>query len=211
MKAIVVDIETHAFKAEVKRMRLLQLAWQLFREDGSLINEANFYVRPDGWWVFDKAKGYHGVDTKTAEQKGMPLKAVLSTFVDDLMLADVWVGHGFDLIDLPVLTEELTEFGFEKAVKKMHGGMHMFDTMVWCTDLMQLPRRDGVAGFKHPRLGELFEWLCYPNKMVNAHDALADVQATSKCYWRLCQLAEQVNLVSSAPAPTSKDERPLGP
>lgn len=213
MNTLVVDIETHAFKNEVKRMRVCQLAWQRFSPRAECVSECNFYIRPDGWSMTAKAQGYHKITNETLQAKGQPLRSVLKLFTEDLLSSQVWVGHGMDLVDLPVLTEELQECGFDEAVAHMHGGMHMFDTMAWCTDLMQLPRRDGVAGFKHPRLSELYEWLCYPNKMTNAHDASADVDATAQCYWRLCQLADQVNSSSrpSAPVPTSKDERPLEP
>jgi DNA polymerase III epsilon subunit-like protein len=187
---IVVDIETHAFQRRGVRMRLLQLAWELYKANGELIHEMNFYIKPDGWTVTEEAASYHGIKTEKAKQLGMPLKSVLKCFADDIALAGVWVGHGVDGIDLPVMKSELKECGFDQTVEKIDKGMHILCTMKSYTDIVQLPHKDGRPGCKWPKLAELYEYL-FAEKLENAHDASADTKATAKCYWRIQEILKK--------------------
>ena len=49
------------------------------------------------------------------------------------------------------------------------------------TDYCKLP---GKKGFKSPRLAELHQVL-FGSGFDNAHNALADVEATARCFWDL--------------------------
>ena len=54
-------------------------------------------------------------------------------------------------------------------------------TMKLSTDYCKLP---GKKGFKSPRLAELHQVL-FGSGFDNAHNALADVEATARCFWEL--------------------------
>ena len=54
-------------------------------------------------------------------------------------------------------------------------------TMKPSTDYCKLP---GKKGFKSPRLAELHQVL-FGSGFDNAHNALADVEATARCFWEL--------------------------
>ena len=54
-------------------------------------------------------------------------------------------------------------------------------TMKSSTNYCKLP---GKKGFKSPRLAELHQIL-FGEGFDNAHNALADVEATARCFWEL--------------------------
>lgn len=54
-------------------------------------------------------------------------------------------------------------------------------TMKSATDYCKLP---GKKGFKAPRLSELHQVL-FGTDFDHAHNALADVEATARCFWEL--------------------------
>ena len=54
-------------------------------------------------------------------------------------------------------------------------------TMKCSTDFCKLP---GKKGFKSPRLSELHQVL-FGTGFDNAHNAMADVEATARCFWKL--------------------------
>ena len=60
-------------------------------------------------------------------------------------------------------------------------------TMKASKDYCAIPKTS--KEFKMPKLQELYKKL-FGNPFDNAHNALADIQATAKCYWRLKELGE---------------------
>ena len=58
-------------------------------------------------------------------------------------------------------------------------------TMKMSTNYCKLP--GGKQGFKSPKLSELHQVL-FGEGSENAHDALADVRATVRCFWKLKEL-----------------------
>lgn len=204
---IVVDVETQCFKRPGQTMRLLQLAWQLFSSQSKLLSECQFKVKPDKWVVTEEAAKLHGITTEIATKEGYPLKSVLKAFCDDLKKARVWVGHSVDSVDFPVLTYELTECDMLWAAVQMKKQMHIFDTMKSSVNIVELPRAL-FGGFKWPKLKELYEFL-FEEKFNQTHDALEDVRATSKCYWRLQDLAKSETTTTSVD--TSSESIPQTP
>lgn len=194
---IVVDIETSAFMRRGVRMRCLQLAWQLHSSGGTLLSAHNFYVKPEGWEVTKQASDFHGITTERAMKEGLPIKEVLTIFVGDLKQATVFVGHGIENVDLPVIKQELTDCGFHDAAHQMAKQMHVYCTMKSSTPIVQLPSPTGSYGpYKFPKLGELYEFL-FVEKLEKAHDASADARATARVYFKLQELAQKT-LISSA-------------
>lgn len=204
---IVVDLETNCFKGRGQQMRMCQIAWQLFSGDGALLNECQFKIKPDKWVVSEEAAKLHGITTEIAEKEGYPVKSVLKLFHEDLKLANVWVGHSPDSIDLPVLTYELTECDMIDDAVKINKQMHRFDTMKSSVDIVELPRTS-VGGFKWPKLKELYEFL-FKEEFKQTHDALEDVKATSRCYWKLQELSKDAESATSVVS--SSQETPQRP
>ena len=57
-------------------------------------------------------------------------------------------------------------------------------TMKGSTDYCRLP---GKKGYKSPRLSELHQVL-FGKGFEDAHNAMADVEATERCFWKLKSL-----------------------
>jgi DNA polymerase-3 subunit alpha len=73
--------------------RLVQLAWQLHSNDGSLISARNLIVKPDGFTIPFNAQKIHGISTKRAEEEGHDLKLVLEEFQKDIERTKSTIGH----------------------------------------------------------------------------------------------------------------------
>ena len=57
--------------------RLVQLAWQLHANDGSLIEAQNFIIKPEGYNIPYNAEKVHGISTERANKEGHDLNKVL--------------------------------------------------------------------------------------------------------------------------------------
>jgi DNA polymerase-3 subunit alpha len=76
--------------------RLVQLAWQLHRENGDLIRAQNFIVKPKDFSIpFNSAK-VHGITTERANKEGKELEQVLQAFNEDLKNSKYLIGHNIN-------------------------------------------------------------------------------------------------------------------
>ena len=106
----------------------------------------------------------------------MPLVDVLSAFSEFSKLADVLVAHNIKF-DRPVITAELARCG------KLNG---QFNKQQYCTMLNAtgVCKIVGPKGFKWPKLSEAIKFF-FGEDLVNAHDALTDVIACKRVYFKL--------------------------
>ena len=61
--------------------RLVQIAWQLHNEQGNLLSQQNYLVKPDGFDIPYKAEQVHGISTKRALEEGQELNQVLELYL----------------------------------------------------------------------------------------------------------------------------------
>lgn len=159
--------------------RCIQLAWQLHDHLGQLIEHRDFIISPEGFNIPYDSERIHGISTELALQEGKPLQEVLSEFRQALQRADYMVGHNLQF-DLNVLGCEFYRLGIDSPLTTKK----VLDT---CTEhtasLLQLP--GGKANkFKLPTLSELHQYL-FREPFVEAHNATADVEATTRCFLEL--------------------------
>lgn len=64
-------------------------------------------------------------------------------------------------------------------------------TMKRTTDLVGIPKGHG-GGNKYPKLSELYRFL-FDEDFENAHDAMADVTATAKCFQEIMKRNNEVS------------------
>ena len=60
--------------------RCVQIAWQLHAADGSLIENKNHIIHPDGFDIPFQSEKIHGISTDLAKEKGADLVEVLKEF-----------------------------------------------------------------------------------------------------------------------------------
>lgn len=159
--------------------RCVQIAWQLHDTMGNMVDHQDYLVRPDGFNVPYDAEKIHGISTALAEEEGVPLNEVLVKFNEALSKAKFIVGQNVGF-DLNIMGAEFHRAHIENLLQELP----VLDT---CTEetalLCQIPGGRG-GKFKLPTLTELHGYL-FGEPFAEAHNATADVEATTRCFLEL--------------------------
>lgn len=156
--------------------RLVQLGWILTDESGNEISSGNEIVKPDGFVIPSEASCVHGITTEVALRDGKPLKQVIEAFIKDTNGIKFFVGHNVSF-DQKVVGAELYRLGIADTISTARS----LDTMKAATDYCKIP---GSYGYKWPKLIELHRKL-FGCDFEDAHDAMADITATKKCFFEM--------------------------
>ena len=162
--------------------RCIQIAWQLHDAMGNLLEHQDYLVVPDGFDVPFEAEQIHGISTALAQDQGLPLLEVLERFTKALEKCHFVVGQNVGF-DLNIMGAEFHRAGVENLLTQKP----VLDT---CTEqtasMCQIPGGRG-GKFKLPTLTELHQHL-FGEPFGEAHNATADVEATSRCFLELLRL-----------------------
>lgn len=159
--------------------RCIQIAWQLHDEFGNLIEHQDYLVKPEGFDIPYDSERIHGISTDLALQKGIPLHEVLVKFNEALSKAKFVVGQNVGF-DVNVMGCEFYRMQMDSPMAKMP----VLDTCTEVTaNLVKIPGGRG-GRFKLPTLTELHEFL-FGVPFGEAHNATADVEATTRCFLEL--------------------------
>jgi DNA polymerase-3 subunit alpha len=162
--------------------RCIQIAWQLHDELGNLIEHQDFLVRPDGFNIPYDAERIHGISTELAEEQGIPLGDALEKFNVALSKAKFVVGQNIGF-DVNIMGCEFHRAGVASPMATMP----VLDTCTETTaELLKLPGGRG-GRFKLPNLTELHQYL-FGEAFAEAHNATADVEATTRCFFQLLKM-----------------------
>tara|TARA_R110002020_G_scaffold296658_2_gene512457 strand:+ start:4908 stop:9290 length:4383 start_codon:yes stop_codon:yes gene_type:complete len=159
--------------------RAIQIAWQLHDDMGNLIEHQDYMIRPDGFDIPYDAERIHGISTELATRDGAPLGEVLGLFKQALEKTKFIVGQnvGFDV----------NIMGAEFHRLDVHNHLQELSVLDTCTEvtaqLCQIPGGRG-GKFKLPTLTELHKYL-FAQPFNEAHNATADVEATTRCFFEL--------------------------
>ena len=153
---------------------IVQLSWLLADQEGHVIKEADYIVKVDVPIPIEASR-VHGITNEISLEKGVDIKEVLKHFQEDMKNATHLIGHNVHF-DLPIVQCELLRNELEHQIK-----LPTFCTMRSATDYCKIP---GNYGYKWPKLEELYQ-VCFSKKLLNAHNALADVRATYEVFYHL--------------------------
>ncbi len=164
--------------------RCIQIAWQLHDAMGNCIDSQDYLVQPEGFNIPYDAEKIHGISTELAQEQGVPLAEVLEKFNEALSKTKFVVGQNVKF-DLNIMGAEFVRGDVANQLQELP----VLDT---CTEhtasLCQIP--GGRYGkFKLPTLTELHEFL-FNKPFAEAHNATADVEATTRCFLELIRLGE---------------------
>ena len=164
--------------------RCIQIAWQLHDDMGNCIEHQDYLVQPEGFNIPYDAEKIHGISTELAQEQGFPLVKVLEKFNEALNKTKFVVGQNVKF-DLNIMGAEFVRGNLANQLQELP----VLDT---CTEhtasLCQLP--GGRYGkFKLPTLTELHQFL-FNKPFSEAHNATADVEATTRCFLELIRLEE---------------------
>lgn len=163
--------------------RCIQIAWQLHDSMGQLISHEDYLVTPDGFNIPYDAEKIHGISTELATQEGISLTAVLEKFNHALSQTKFIVGQNLGF-DRNIMGAEFHRLGVASNMLNLP----VLDTCTEVTaSLLQLPGGRG-GKFKLPNLTELHQYL-FNKPFTEAHNATADVEATTRCFFELIKRA----------------------
>ncbi|RUT73501.1 DNA polymerase III subunit alpha [Ancylomarina longa] len=160
--------------------RMVQLAWQCHDIEGNFLFAKNHVITPEGFTIPDDVVAVHGISTAIALEKGISLKEALLDFMEDVRKSKYIIGHNvsFDIniVGCELLRCEMDEQELLTAIA--------LDTMTGSKEYCDLKRKGQL---KNPTLTELHMKL-FGVPFAEAHNAAADVEATSRCFLELIRV-----------------------
>lgn len=156
--------------------RLVQIAWLLFDAEGREVNRENAIIYPEGFTIPAGAAQVHGITTEKAIFEGLPLVKILEAFQDQLQMASHVVAHNISFDEKIV--------GAEFIRKDMNNPLPFRNRICTMKSTTNYCRIKNQRGNKWPKLAELHKKL-FQEDFDDAHDAMADIYATAKCFWEL--------------------------
>lgn len=159
--------------------RCVQIAWQLHDAMGNLIEHQDYLINPEGYNIPYDAERIHGISTELAQKEGIELKVALERFNEAMGKAKFIVGQNVGF-DVNIMGCEFYRMGIASQMAQMP----ILDTCTEITaELLKLPGGRG-GKFKLPTLTELHQYL-FGVPFAEAHNATADVEATTRCFLEL--------------------------
>ncbi len=159
--------------------RMVQIAWLMFDENGEQIEQQDYIIKPEGYTIPDDAAEVHGITTEIAMKEGKDLTEVLQKFAEAIAATDYIVAHNISF-DEKIIGAEFVR----KKFRTKWFSKKQICTMKASTDFCKIP---GNYGYKWPNLTELHTKL-FGSGFEEAHNAVADISATAKCFWELKRL-----------------------
>ncbi len=156
--------------------RMVQLAFMYFDEEGTLISEGDFIIKPIGFTIPLDASRIHGITTERAIREGLPLETVLQQFHALVAQTDTLVAHNISF-DEKIIGAEFLRCHMPNSLN----GKRKICTMDSTTNFCAI---NGPYGYKWPKLSEL-HYKLFRTGFEEAHNAAADIKATVKCFWEL--------------------------
>ena len=160
--------------------RLVQLAWIVSDYDGNVLSSENHIIIPDGFEIPSISTAIHGNTTEIAKSKGEKLVDVIDKFLGVLQNATAIAGHNISF-DQHIVEAEILRCGRSNILKSIPS----YCTMKLSANYCNILNSNGEV--KWPTLQELFFKL-YREKFEEAHNAMADIQATYRCFFTLVKL-----------------------
>jgi len=159
---------------------IVQLGFILSTRD-AIYQEGNLLIKANGRSISPGAEAVHCISKETCELAGIEEKLVLELFAHLLISANLLVAHNIGF-DTRVLRASVYDLYDDILLQRIKGPEGHFCTMMRGTNLCNLPGRYGRP--KWPKLQELHKFL-FGEEFKDAHDALADVRATRRCYYEM--------------------------
>ena len=161
---------------------VLQIAF-ILSDKNRIYTEFSSLIRAGDRSCSPGAQKVHGISVEECNKGGLIEAEIINIFSNTLFGADILVAHNISF-DLELVRQMICR----EDLVYLHGRLEdfsLFCTMKNSTELCKLPGKFGK--FKWPKLTELYKHL-FDEEFEGAHDALADVKATRRCYYRLKEM-----------------------
>jgi len=181
---------------------IVQLSWKF----GDI--EKDYIIKPQGWDIPQEAAEIHGITTEIALEKGVPFSIVIDEFLTDAEKAPLISAHNIYFDTSMIKANVLHYCGkqyYDEMCDRALDKSKRIDTMMKTIKFVGALHTNGRLG-KFPTLVELHEKL-FPGETFEAHNALADVKALSRCLPKLVELGIIELKVKEYPDEQSKQEK----
>ena len=162
--------------------RCVQIAWQVHDNLGNCIENKDFLIKPDGYNIPYDSEKIHGISTELAEKDGYVLLDVLKLFNEAVKKSKFVIGHNVNF--------DLNIMGCEFYRANLQNNLDVAKILDTCYEktasLCMIPGGRG-GKYKFPTLTELHSFL-FSNPFAEAHNATADVEATTRCFLELIRI-----------------------
>ncbi|WP_168193963.1 3'-5' exonuclease [Pontibacter sp. SGAir0037] len=155
---------------------IVQIAWVIYTRDGQLIKTGNYYIKANDYTISDTSKSIHGITEDYLQAHGEERKTVMQWLHNDLLTYQPLVVSHFAQLDFHMLGLGFYRSGLSNPVTELP----TFCTMTLTQNFILRPHQRLL------RLGELYQRL-FNMPLDNQHDALADAEATAKCFFKLLE------------------------
>ena len=159
--------------------RMVQLAFLVYQEDGSLDAKHNYIIKPEGYVIPADATRIHRITTQQALTDGQDLGQVLNLFYQAIGESSILIGHNVEF-DKAIAGAEF--------IRKKMDTKALLSTRSFCTmkdkNVVNFCKIPGKYGFKWPTLEEL-HFKLFREQIAEAHDASIDIESTARCFFEL--------------------------
>ena len=161
---------------------IVQLGFILSERD-KIYQEGNLLIRADGRKIAPGAEAVHCISAEASDIGGIQQEIVLELFAHLVKQADLLVCHNTQF-DTNVMLSSVSNTWDSELIERLTNSKYQFCTMIRGTNICKLPGRYGK--YKWPKLQELHKFF-FGENFKDAHDALADVRATRRCYYKMTE------------------------
>ena len=155
----------------------VQIAWVVYSRHGELIKRENHYVWEADIVIPPKAFSIHGISRELLQQQGQSRRHIMGLLADDLQAYQPLVVAHYMQLDYHMVGADFYRCGLPNPLEHQP----LFCTMLATAPLVDKPRA------RYLRLNRLY-YALFQRDMCNEHDALADAQATSECFFEMLRL-----------------------
>lgn len=159
---------------------VLQIAFELYDAKGYLRESRQLLIDHKLERLDAGAQSVHGITLDDIRHKGIELEKAVRYFYRIKAHADFIVCHNYDF-DSRVWSSNIQRSSYEPTEAERTPCLQSICTMKSTTNVCKIK---GKYGLKWPKLEELHEFL-FGEKFDGAHEALADVKATARCFFEL--------------------------
>lgn len=153
--------------------RLVQIAWNLYAKNGTVIKKRDFVIYPDGFKIPKEASNIHGFTMEIALKKGIPLREAMEVLAEDLLDTSLIVCHNMAFDDKIVVSE---------LIRAKYVWIHSMwvSKQKHCTMLTNT-----IPGQRWPKLCNLYERLYGHQPIAELHRADEDIRITAEVFFKL--------------------------
>jgi DNA polymerase-3 subunit epsilon len=173
---------------------LVQLALAVYSDDGVELRHRCDIIRPDGWTIPPEVVAIHGISQERALAEGIDEADAVSRFVWLAARAALRVAHN-EKFDRAIMRIAMLRAGVRRAVIEALEAGPFCCTCAEAAGIVNLPPTEKMlaAGYnkpKPPKLEEAVRFL-FNEELPGAHDALVDVRACARIFFRLRQIERE--------------------